>query len=168
MSLKIIRKSVLAAAAGALILAGGVWAGRIAAGPLDGGRHVSVERMFNRIADRLDLSESQRDQVKAVLREHKDTIVSQIQAVRRARQDLRQAVSASPFDENAIRGKASGLAQVEGDCAVLHAQIRAEILPILNDEQKQKLETFHDRMHGTGDRLAASLNEFLSRSGSDQ
>src|SRR5712671_6710969 len=112
MSVQSIRKSALATAAAALILAGGVWAGRMAAGPLSGGRHLSVEKMFNRIADRLDLSESQRDQVKSVLRTHKDAIVAQVQAARKAHQDLRHAISANPFDEGAIRGKAAQLGQV--------------------------------------------------------
>jgi Spy/CpxP family protein refolding chaperone len=168
MSVQSIRKSIFATAAAALILAGGVLAGRMAAGPLSGGRHVSVEKMFNRIADRIDLSASQRDQVKGVLRTHKDAIVAQLQAARTARQDLRQAISASPFDEAAIRGKAAQIGQVEGDGAVLRAQIRSEILPILNDEQKQNLETFHQHMQGTGDQLAASFNEFLSGQGSIQ
>jgi Spy/CpxP family protein refolding chaperone len=168
MSIQNIRKSVLVSVAAASILAGGVWAGRMAAGPLGGGRHASAERMFNRLADRLDLSDSQRDQVRAVLRGHKDSILAQVQALRAAHQDLRQAVSASSFDENAIRGKAALLGSVEADAAVLRAQIRAEILPILNDDQKQKLETMHDGTHVRGDRFSASLNEFLSAPDSKQ
>ena len=162
MSIQNVRKSVLATVAAASILAGGIWAGRMAAGPLGGGRHVTAERMFNRLADRLDLSDSQRDQVRAVLRGHKDAILVQVQALRTAHQDLRQAVSAGVFDENAIRGKATQLGSAEGDAAVLRAQIRAEILPILNDDQKQKLETIHEGAHGKGDRFGSSLNEFLS------
>src|SRR5882724_8800088 len=107
MSVQTFRKSAFAVAAAGLILAGGVWAGRMAAGPLTGGRHLSVQKMFSRIADRLDLSDSQREQVKGVLRSHKDAILAQIQASRKARQDLRQAVSATPFDEGSIRARAA-------------------------------------------------------------
>jgi Spy/CpxP family protein refolding chaperone len=168
MSVQTLRKSAFATVAAGLILAGGVWAGRMAAGPLSGGRRLSVQRMFNRIADRLDLSDSQREQVKGVLRTHKDAIVAQIQASRKAREDVRLAISATPFDEGAIRARAASLGQVEGDGAVLRAQIRSEILPILNDDQKQKLETMHRRVQGPGDRLAASFGEFLSSSGAAQ
>ncbi len=168
MSAQAIRKSVLASAAAVLILAGGVWAGRMAAGPLSTGRHLSVEKMFNRVADRLDLSDSQRDQVKGILRTHKDAIVAQLQATQKARQNLRQAISASPMDEAAIRSMAVQLGQTEGDGAVLRAQIRSEVLPILNDEQKQNLETFHQNMQGAGDRFTASFNEFISKSGTTQ
>jgi Spy/CpxP family protein refolding chaperone len=168
MSLQTIRKSLLATASAGLILAGGVWAGRLAAGPLAGGRHMSVEKMFNRISDRLDLSDSQIDQIKGVLRAHKDAILAQLQAARKARQDLRQAVSASLYDEPTIRGLASQLGQAEGDGAVLRAQIRTEILPILNDEQKQKLDNFHQRLQGVGDHLASSFNEFLSSPGTNR
>ena len=165
MSAQTFRKSAFAAVAAGLILAGGVWAGRMAAGPLTGGHRPSVQRMFNRIADRLDLSDSQRDQVKGVLRSHKDAILAQVQAAQEARHNLHQAMSASPFDEGSIRARAAVLGQVEGDGAVLHAQIRAEILPILNDDQKQNLESFDKTMKRPGDRMASSLNEFLSTPG---
>jgi len=168
MSVQALRKSAFATVAAGLILAGGVWAGHMAAGPLSGGRHLSVQRMFNRIANRLDLSDSQREQVKGVLRSHKDAIVGQLQASRKARQELRIAISTTPIDEGSIRAKAAALGQVEGDGGVLRAQIRSEILPILNDEQKQKLEALHPPLQGPGDRLAASFGEFLSNAGATQ
>ena len=168
MSVQNIRKSIFAGVAAVLILAGGVWAGRMAAGPLLPGRHLSFEKMFNRVADRLDLSDSQRDQVKGILRTHKDAIVAQIQATQKARQGLHQAISANPIDENGIRAAAAKLGQVEGDGAVLHAQIRAEILPVLNDDQKQNLESFNKTMKGPGDRLANSFNEFIAKPGSTE
>jgi Spy/CpxP family protein refolding chaperone len=168
MSVQALRKSAFATVAAGLILAGGVLAGRMAAGPLSGTRHLSVQRMFNRVANRLDLSDSQREQVKGVLRTHKDAIVGQIQAARKAHQDLRVAISTTPFDEGSIRAKASALGQVDGDGAVLRAQIRSEILPILNDDQKQKLEALHQPLQAPGDRLAASFGEFLSNPGATQ
>ena len=165
MSVQTFRKSAFAVVAAGLILAGGVWAGRMAAGPLTGDHRLSVQKMFNRIADRLDLSDSQRDQVKGVLRSHRDAILAQAQAARKARQDLHEAMSASPFDEGSIRARAAVLGQVEGDGAVLHALIRAEILPILNDDQRQNLESFDKTMRRPGNRMASSLNEFLSAPG---
>jgi len=54
------------------------------------------------------------------------------------------------------------MGRAEADAAVVRAQIRAEILPILNDEQKAKLAAMRTRVEGGGDRVAGSLREFLS------
>jgi Spy/CpxP family protein refolding chaperone len=163
MSIQIVRKSILGAVAAAAILLGGLWAGRLAAGPLGHGRHFSADRIFQRISDRLDLSDSQRDQVRGVLKAHKDAILEEIGTVRSARLALRRAIDASPADEAAIREKAAELGTAEGDAAVLRAQLKAEILPVLNDEQKEKLAAFRSRVEGKGDRMQASVQEFLSK-----
>lgn len=162
MSAQIVRKSLLGFVAAVAILAGGVWTGRLAAGPLGHGRHLSAQRVFDRIADRLDLSDTQREQARDVLRSHKDGILAAIQQVRVSRAALRRAIDADPVDEGAIRGRAADLGRAEADAAVLRAQVRAEILPILNDDQKQKLAAFRKRVEGTDDRVAGSLREFLS------
>ena len=162
MSAQVVRKSLLAVVAAAAILAGGVWTGRLAAGPLGHGRHLSARRVFDRIADRLDLSDTQREQVRDVLKSHRDAILASVQQVRTARSGLRQAIDAEPVDEGAIRGRAADLGRAEADASVLRAQIRVEILPILNDDQKRKLADFRTRAEGSGDRVAGSLREFLS------
>jgi Spy/CpxP family protein refolding chaperone len=163
MSIPGVRKSLLGAAAAAAILFGGLWAGRIAAGPLGHGRRFSADRVFARIADRLDLSDSQRDQIKGILKGHKDAILQNIGSVRAARLGVRQAIEANPVDESGIRRKAAELGRAEGEAAVLRAQIKAEILPVLNDDQKEKLAEFRSRAEGTGDRVASSVQEFLSK-----
>ena len=162
MSAQIVRKSLLGFAAAVAILAGGIWTGRLAAGPLGHGRHFSAQRVFERIADRLDLSDTQREQVRDVLKSHKGGILASIQQVRIARTALRQATDADAIDEGAIRARAADMGRAEAEAAVLRAQIRAEILPILNDEQKQKLAALRSRVEGGGDRVAGSLREFLA------
>ena len=158
-----VRRSVLAVLATAAVLVGGLWAGRLAAGPAGAGRHLSAEKIFGRIADRLDLSDSQRIQVIGVLKSHREAIVTQIRTVHTARLGLRSAIDAESFDENAIRARAAALGKAEGDAAVLRAQLRAEIMPVLNDDQRQKLAAFRDRAEGSGDRLAGSIRDFLSK-----
>jgi Spy/CpxP family protein refolding chaperone len=163
MSLQVVRKSLLGLVAAAAILFGGLWAGRLAAGPLGHGRSFSAERIFARVADRLDLSDSQRDQIRGALKAHRDAILENIQSVREARLALRHSIEANPIDESAIRRTAAELGRVEGEAAVLRAQIRAEILPVFNDDQKEKLASLHSRGEGTEDRMTASVREFLSK-----
>jgi len=162
MSIQMVRKSILGLVAAAAILFGGLWAGRLAAGPLGHGRRFSAERVFARVADRLDLSDSQREQIRGVLKAHKDAILENIQSVRQARLALRHSTEADPIDESAIRRNAAELGRSEGEAAILRAQIKAEILPVLNDDQKEKLAALHSR-DGAGDRVASSVQEFLSK-----
>jgi Spy/CpxP family protein refolding chaperone len=161
MSVALIRRSILGVAATAAILAGGAAAGRLAAGPMSRDRHLSVGRMFDRVARRLDLSDTQRAEIKDVLRSHKSEILAQIEAHHAARKALRAAIKAEPLVEAAVRDRAQSLGRVEGDGALLRARIRLEVLPILNDDQKQKLEAFQQRFDSTGEKLAASVSQFL-------
>ena len=78
MSGGMVRKSLLGVIAAAAILVGGIWAGRLAAGPLGHGRRFSAQQIFSRVADRLDLSDTQREQVREVLKAHKDAILAAI------------------------------------------------------------------------------------------
>lgn len=161
MSLQMIRKSVLVMVVAAGLLAGGIWAGRLVAGPAAAHGGFSAAAIFGHLADRLDLSDSQRSQIKEILRTHESVIVSQFRAQSAARQALGAAITADPFDEGAVRQKAQVLGRIHADGAVLLAQIRSEIWPVLNDEQKSKVEGFRQRMSKKGDRLVASIQEFL-------
>lgn len=162
MSVRAIRNSILAAAAAAALLAGGVWTGRLVADPVAGHGQRSVERIFNHLADRLDLSDSQRSQVREILKSHKSAILALLRARRDAHRALHAAMWASPLDEGAIRAKAEELGRVEGDGAALLAEIRSEIWPVLNDEQKTRVDAFHEHLSHKGDRMIASVEEFLS------
>ena len=53
-----------------------------------------------------------------------------------------------PHDEGAIRNAAQALAQAEGDAALFKALVRAQILPLLDADQRQKLATFESGAHG--------------------
>ena len=162
MSLQIIRKSILAVVVAGGLLAGGILAGRLVAAPMAEHGRFSARRIFDHISSRLDLSDSQRSQIKEILKSHQTAILAQLEAQKEARHALHASVQASTLDETLIRQKAADLARVQGDGAVLLAQIRSEVLPVLNDEQRSKLETFHQRLSKKGDRLIDSVRQFLN------
>lgn len=116
------------------------------------GRTFSSDRMVGHMASRLNLTDAQTQQVRQIFDAHRDQMTAQFQALRAARQALRQATLATPVDEGAIRNAAQALAQAEGDAALLRAQVRAQILPLLDAGQQQKFATFgagpHGRWHG--------------------
>jgi periplasmic protein CpxP/Spy len=156
------RKLALMMVAAVGLLFGGIWAGRLVADTHSQGSHFSAERIFNRIADRLALSDSQRAQIKLVLKSHKSEILAQAQAQVDARKALKEAISANTVDENLIRQRVAALATVEGNGAVLRARIRSEIWPILSNDQKAKIEAFHRMREQKGDEFVNSIQDFLN------
>lgn len=168
MSIQNIRKPVLIASAAIALAAAGLLAGRLSAGVFPHGAHGGGEfapRVFARMARALDLSDDQKAQIKTVLRSHASEIEAQMNAAAAARRTLHDAVIAQPTDESAIRTQAQALGAVQGDGAVLFARIRTEIDPILTTEQKQKIQTFRERVRSRSGRAAAAFDAWV-RSGS--
>ncbi len=86
----------------------------------------------------LDLTDSQREQVKAAMESHKAEFAALGTKLRAAREALGTAVNAGTFDEGAVRQKAADLAIVEADGAVLRAKAHAEVWALLTPEQQAK------------------------------
>lgn len=137
------RRSVLGLTISALALGALLLGGRAFAGAPEGHRAFTVDRMVSHLTERLSLTDAQSQQVRQILAGQQEQMTSAFSAVRTARQALRQASEAETMDEGAIRAAAQTLGQAEGDLASLHARIRAQIVPILNADQKQKLSSLH-------------------------
>lgn len=86
----------------------------------------------------LNLSDSQREQLKATMDAHRAAFEQQAGKQRAARKALHDAITAETFDEAAVRQKAADLAVVEADGAVLRAKVHSEAWALLTPEQKQK------------------------------
>lgn len=135
------RKILTSAAAAAAMFVCLSFASPAAAAP-------SGDRMLAHLTRHLNLTDAQSQQVKQVLDAHQTEIAAQMQAVKSARETLRQATLASPPDETAIRNAATALGQAAGNAAVLRAQVHAQIVPLLTSDQQQKFAT----MSGPGGR----------------
>ena len=168
-----IRKSILVlVAVGALVL-GGFWTGRLIAGPLMAGPlwgHLGfasaahfdhIGNHFDHIANWLALSDFQKTEVKRVVRSHGEEILSQIQSQIAMREALGEVIMAGTVDEGLIRQRAEALSRVEAEGALLRARIHSEIWPILNDEQRTKVASFHQMMELKHDKILASVQDFL-------
>ena len=107
----------------------------------------SGERMLAHLTRRLNLTDAQAQQVKQVLDARQTEIAAQMQAVKSARETLRTTTLASPFDETAIRNAATALGQAAGNAAILHAQVHAQIVPLLTPDQQQKFATMSSGSH---------------------
>ena len=164
MSIQQVRRSILIAAAFLAVAGMGLFAGRIFGGqlaPATGHGGPKAQRMFDHVADQLQLTDAQRAQVRGVLKAHADEILAQVQAGMDARKALHEAVMAQPSDENVIRSLAAKVGEVHGNGAMMIVRIRSEIWPILTAEQQQKFVAFHERMGRRGADGLQSLAAFL-------
>ena len=94
----------------------------------------------------LDLTDAQREQVRAIMESHRDqqkAIGDRMQAARKA---LRAAIEAETADENAIRAAAADIGAIEADAAVLQAKIRGEVFGLLTPEQVKKAKELRSGM----------------------
>jgi protein CpxP len=161
MKIPSLSKSLLALTSVGLLAAGGLLAGRVSANSLPEGSERSPHRMFGRLSRALDLSDDQKAQVKTILKSHAAEIEAQMAKSSAARHALHDAVVAQPFDEATIRARAADVGQAQADGAVLFAKIRAEVVPLLTDDQKQKLQTFSQKMRSKGEHGRQAFADFL-------
>jgi protein CpxP len=114
--------------------------GRLGPGGFDGpfGGPMGMLPMLGRA---LNLTDTQRDQIKAIADSHKDEWKALADRERTARTALMTAVTADTIDEAAIRQKSSEVAAVEADAAVARAHAHAEVAQILTADQKAQLKS---------------------------
>ena len=93
------------------------------------------EFMLERIALHLDLSEQQREQIRAVHEVYREDVELLGQTMRVARHNLDDQTRGESFDETAIRAAAEQVAAVQADLAVLRARIHSDAHQILNPDQ---------------------------------
>ena len=107
----------------------------------------------------LDLSEAQREQVKAVMASHKTEFEAQFAKTATARKALRDSIMAEPFDEAVIRQKSADVAAVEADGAVLQATVRGEVWTLLTPEQQQKAKALQAQMEQRRDQMRERVEQ---------
>ena len=118
-------------------------------------------RISQRIAEKLNLTDDQKAQIKTVLSSEKDALVPLLGQLHDARKALRAAIHASDANETSVRAAAARVAAVEGDLAVERMKIYGKIAPILTDEQRQKIADFEQRADSFVDDVIARIGERL-------
>jgi Spy/CpxP family protein refolding chaperone len=129
-----IRNSAIAAS---ILLAAQGFAG---AGSPGGHRDWSTSLNASRIGGSLGLNAEQTEKVKQIYARHDAALTSASQAAQAAREALWKTTFSSPVDEAAVRSAAQAVARAEGDAAMVKARIHAEVIPLLDAEQKAKYE----------------------------
>ena len=112
-----------------------------------------------RIAEKLNLTDDQKAQIKTVLSGEKGTLVTLLGQLHGARKALRAAIHASDANETSVRAAAAKVAAVEGDLAVERMKIYGKIAPILTDEQRRQIAEFEQRADNLVDGAIARIGE---------
>jgi len=100
---------------------------------------------FTRVLASLDLTEDQKTEVKAILKDEESRIDPLVDELLRSKKALFEAVHSRTLDEKAVRAAASDSAGATTDLAVERARIVSRVRGILTDQQQDRLEAMRKR-----------------------
>jgi protein CpxP len=118
--------------------------------------------MLQRVAEKLNLSDEQRTQIKSELKDEKDTLKSLFTRLHEARKGLREALHASDATEASVRTASAKVADVEADLAVERLKLHGKISPILTAEQREKVNEIQARLDDLVDQVVNRLDKRLA------
>lgn len=87
----------------------------------------------------IDLTDSQREQVRTILQSHRDALREARRRLGEAHRTMAEAARAEAVDEAAIRGQSTAVANAMAEEAILRARVRAEVHGLLTAEQLRQL-----------------------------
>lgn len=110
---------------------------------------------LERLADRLDMTEEQRAEIKVILDDAREQMVELREQIRENRVELRELTGQAEFDEVAVRSLADKQGDLKAEAIVLRARQRHDMKAVLTDEQLVQLDEMRNRKHyrGGGKRL---------------
>jgi Spy/CpxP family protein refolding chaperone len=132
----------------------GGWFGPGPGGPLG---------LLRMLGPRLNLTDTQRDQLKSIADAHKDEWKALADRARAAHQGLADAVTADAVDEGLIRARAAETAAVDADIAVASAHAHAEAWQILTPEQQAQARQFRAEMQNRMKERRGAMRKRLGR-----
>jgi Spy/CpxP family protein refolding chaperone len=89
----------------------------------------------------LDLTDDQRQQIRAAMQSHREEFKAIADRVRKAREAQQAAIEQVPVNEPQIRAASSELAAAEADAAVLRARVHEQVFSLLTPDQQTKAKT---------------------------
>ncbi len=106
-----------------------------------------------RIADRLDLSDEQREQIRAVRESYSEETRLLVETLATERRALGDAIRADVLDEGLIREAAARVALIEADLAVQRARIGGDVRQVLTPDQFEQAQEMREMFHGFAEKM---------------
>ena len=111
----------------------------------DDGMFGGGHRMMHFFSDYLDLSDAQQQQVKQIMAKDKPALQPLIKQMLENRQQMRQLIESSPFDEGKARALAAQQTATLTELTVQKAHMFSDLYQVLTVDQRTKLDAFLDR-----------------------
>jgi Spy/CpxP family protein refolding chaperone len=105
-------------------------------------REMSPLTVLSDLLGRLDLTDEQGQQVRAILSEHKEELLAIAAAEHAGRAALRQAIHRPAVDVGAVTAAAGVIARADVQLSLERAQIFAAVYAVLTDAQRAELAAF--------------------------
>jgi Spy/CpxP family protein refolding chaperone len=109
----------------------------------------------------LDVSDTQKAQMKDIMKSHRAELRAANDRVFAAREAVADAVHQDTVDEALIRQKVQESAKAQADAAVLRARVHAEVRGVLTPEQRQKADGIRTTIQGAIRELRTAVRAFL-------
>ena len=93
-----------------------------------------------------DLSDAQREQMKAIRDRHADEMKPMMDRYDAAQKALTEAVETTPVDQNQLRLAANDLGAAESDLAFARGLVEAEVLSVLTTDQRSQMDARRKQM----------------------
>jgi len=106
-----------------------------------------AEHRLDRMTKKLDLSEEQREQVKAIFDANQTDRQALGESMQQNREPLRNLIASDDASEADIRAMAETQGQQKADMIVMKAESRRSIEALLTDEQKAKMQSMREKHH---------------------
>jgi Spy/CpxP family protein refolding chaperone len=120
-------------------------------------RHV----LLGKLAE-LGVSQAQKEQIHAVLRESHPTIKPLVTQYVQERRALRKTIHVTPVNEAAIRAQAARVAQIEADLDVKRAYVSERIRAVLTPDQVEKFKQIAGTVDARVDALLERIDEKIA------
>lgn len=141
----------------AVMLAGGAYSAAAAGGPGVRGKGHGPGMRMERMADELGLSDSQKEQVRIILKAEHEKTWPLRQQLFENREQIRKISLSGKFDEAVVRAIAAKQADIQTEIIVSHARAESEIYALLTPEQRKRAEQFRPM---TGPRHGRMMQRF--------
>ena len=151
------KKRIMISVVVVVMLVGSAYLAAAAGGPGFHGKGGGPGMRMERMAEVLDLTDTQKEKVSAILKAEQEKTAPLRQQLAENREKMMQTTLPEKFDEAAVRAIATKQAQIKTEMMVSHARAKSEIHALLTPEQRtlaQKLGPMmgprHERMQRFG------------------
>lgn len=154
------KNKILTLTLAAALGAGGLFA--LKAHAETGGVRRAPGALLQRAKDRLGITEAQAAQIRAVLKDDRETLARLARDVHSAHIAMREVIQKSGASDAELRAAAAKLGAAQGEMAIERHKLFGKLKPILTPEQVERLADMQDKMANFVDGAISTFEQRLA------